>query len=116
MLFVGSPEEPVRRALDAEAAAVEDMGVDHRGSDVAVPEQLMDGANVIARLQEMRCETVSITRIIHELSAATAHTPLQRVVSPLSRSTYRREYVSLLRGSERPFRWRLSGFTTNLHE
>jgi hypothetical protein len=45
-LFVGSPEEPVRRALDAEAAAVEDVGVDHRSSDVAVPKQLLDGADV----------------------------------------------------------------------
>jgi len=57
-----------------------------------------------------------LARIIHELSAATADRPLQRAVSPLSRSTYCREYVSLLRGSERPFRWRLRGFATNLHE
>lgn len=57
-LFVGSPEEPVRWALHAEAAAVEDVGVDHRGSDVAVPEQLLDCANVIACLQKMRGEAM----------------------------------------------------------
>jgi hypothetical protein len=57
-LFVGSPEKPVRRALDAEAAAVEDVGVDHCGPDVAVAEQLLDCANVIACLQKMRGEAM----------------------------------------------------------
>ena len=63
-----------------------------------------------------RGTTDGLARLVHELSAATADTPLQRAVSPLSRSTYYREYVSLLHGSERPFRGRLRGFATNLHE
>ena len=40
--------EAVGRALDGTAAAVEDVGVDHSGTDVAVAEQLLDGANVVA--------------------------------------------------------------------
>jgi hypothetical protein len=45
-----------------------------------------------------------------------ADTPLHLAVSPFRRSTYYREYVSLLHGSERPVRGRLRGLATNLHE
>lgn len=35
-------------ALDSVAAAVEDVGLDHGGPDRAVPEELLDGADVVA--------------------------------------------------------------------
>ena len=50
---------PVQRTHDAAAPAIEDMGVDHRRADILVAEQLLDGANVIARLQEMCGERVA---------------------------------------------------------
>jgi hypothetical protein len=37
----------VSRAADAELAAVQDMGVDHRRGDALVPEELLDGAKVV---------------------------------------------------------------------
>lgn len=37
----------VKGAAHAPAAAVEDMGVDHRGFDIAVSEQFLDGAEVV---------------------------------------------------------------------
>ena len=39
---------PVQAALDAAIAAVQRVGVDHGGAYVTVPEQLLDGANVVA--------------------------------------------------------------------
>jgi hypothetical protein len=42
--------------------------------------------------------------IFMNASTATADTPLQRTVSPLSRSTYSKEYAFLPHGSKRPFR------------
>src|SRR2546425_506667 len=44
---------PVEGAADATATAVEDMGVDHGGGDVAVAEQLLDGSDVVAALQKV---------------------------------------------------------------
>jgi hypothetical protein len=49
----------VQRAPDAATAAVEDVGVDHRGRDVAVVQELLDGANVVAVLEEVRNEAVA---------------------------------------------------------
>ena len=34
------------------------MGVNHRGSHVFVPEELLNGTNIISILQQMRSETV----------------------------------------------------------
>ena len=39
--------EAVGGAFDARAAVFEDMGVDHRRSDTPVPQQLLNGSNVI---------------------------------------------------------------------
>jgi hypothetical protein len=41
------------RAADAEGAAVERMGIDHRGAHVAVPQQFLDGTDVLALLQQV---------------------------------------------------------------
>jgi hypothetical protein len=51
-------EQPVRRAFDTTAAAVEDVGVDHRRSHLAVAEQFLHRANVVSRLQQMRRKLV----------------------------------------------------------
>jgi len=44
---------------DGEAAALEDMGVDHGGFDVFVAEEFLDGADVVIVLQEMGGEGVT---------------------------------------------------------
>ena len=44
---------PVKRAAHAPAAAVEHVGVDHRGAHVLVAQKFLDGADVIARSHEM---------------------------------------------------------------
>ena len=43
----------VERASDGEAAALEDMGVDHGGFDIFVAEQFLNGADVVAVLEQM---------------------------------------------------------------
>src|SRR5262245_60936249 len=51
--------QPVGRARDAEGSPVEDVGVDHRGAQVAVAEELLDGADVRAVLEQVCRERVS---------------------------------------------------------
>jgi len=53
-----SQEHPVGGALDPGRAPVEDVGIDHRGADVLVAEQLLDGADVVALLQQVGGEGV----------------------------------------------------------
>ena len=43
----------VGRAADGGGAAVQDVGVDHGRRDVAVAKELLDGADVVAILQQM---------------------------------------------------------------
>jgi hypothetical protein len=43
----------VEGAADGSCAAVEDVGVNHRGGDVVVAEELLDGADVVTGLEEM---------------------------------------------------------------
>ena len=43
----------IQRAFDGQAAALEDVGVDHGGADVLVAEQFLDGANIVAILEQM---------------------------------------------------------------
>ena len=43
--------EVVERAADAEAAAVEDVGVNHGGGNIAMAEQFLDCSNVVACFQ-----------------------------------------------------------------
>jgi hypothetical protein len=50
------PEHPIRGAPDGGGAAVEDVSVDHGRGDVAVAEQLLHGPDVMAVLEQMRCE------------------------------------------------------------
>jgi hypothetical protein len=43
----------VKRTADAVAAAVQDMGVCNRGAHVLVAEQLLDGSDVVAGLEQV---------------------------------------------------------------
>jgi hypothetical protein len=52
-------EEAVAGALDGGWTAVEKMGVEHRGCDVLVAQELLDGADVVAVLKEMGRERVA---------------------------------------------------------
>src|SRR5262249_24593310 len=45
--------EPVRRTLDAGRPAVQDVRVDHGRADVAVAEQLLDGADVVSGFEQV---------------------------------------------------------------
>lgn len=48
----------IERAADAEPGFVQDVGVNHGGGDVFVAEEFLDGANIIAALDEMGGEAV----------------------------------------------------------
>ena len=49
-------EGRIEWAQDASSTSIEHVGVDHGRADVRVAEQLLDGAEVVARLQQMRRE------------------------------------------------------------
>ncbi len=51
--------EGVGGALDPEGAALGDVGADHRGFEVSVAEEFLDGADVGAGLEEMGGEGLS---------------------------------------------------------
>ena len=51
--------QPVDRAADAVAALVEHMGVDHGRAHVFVTQKLLDGANVVARFEQVGSEGVA---------------------------------------------------------
>jgi hypothetical protein len=53
------PKHPVGRASDASRPQVEDMRVDHRGTDVTVTEELLDGPDVVVILEQVGREGVS---------------------------------------------------------
>jgi len=73
----------VKRAADTLAPAVEHMGVDHGGAHVLVAEQLLDGTDVVACLQQMSGEGVPKGVAPHVLDAP--------VISPLRPSAPRVE-------------------------
>ena len=49
----------VERAADAERTGLEDVGVDHRRAHVIVAEQLLDGADIVAGLEEVGREAMA---------------------------------------------------------
>ena len=49
----------VRRALHTPAASIQNMGVDHRRPHVAVPQQFLHRADVVAGFQKMRGERMT---------------------------------------------------------
>ena len=46
----------IERTDDAMTSTVENMGIDHCCTDVFVPKQFLNGADVIAGLQKMSCK------------------------------------------------------------
>lgn len=51
--------ESIGGSPDGETSAVEDVGVDHRRPHVVVTQELLNGADVIANLQQVRGKGVS---------------------------------------------------------
>jgi hypothetical protein len=51
--------ELIERTTDAPAALIEHVRVDHRGADVAVSEQFLDRADVIASFKKMGRERMT---------------------------------------------------------
>ena len=49
---------PIRRASHTRWPTVQDVGVDHRRGDVAVPEQFLHCADVVSVLEQVRGERV----------------------------------------------------------
>ena len=49
----------VEWAADREGTPIEDVGVDHSGADVVMAEELLDGANVVTRLEQVGREAVT---------------------------------------------------------
>src|SRR6266581_3122180 len=50
----------VQRALDSLAADGRDVSIDHRGGEIPMAEQLLDGSDVVSRLQHVRGEAVTL--------------------------------------------------------
>ena len=85
-LLVGA----VCRAADTSTASIEDMGVDHCGLHVVVPQQFLHGPDVVALLQEMRRKRMAKrmagcpfrdSRPEHSLPKCTLHDCLVHVVA-----------------------------------
>ena len=55
----GAAQNEVSGTLYGVTAAVEHVGVDHGGGDVAVTEQLLDGADVVAAFEQVGREAVA---------------------------------------------------------
>src|SRR5262245_58201655 len=51
--------ESVDRTQDAERSSVEDVGVNHRGCHILVAKKLLNGADVLTVLEQMRCERMT---------------------------------------------------------
>src|SRR5213593_719528 len=71
----------VQGAADTAAAAIEDVGVDHGGADVAVADELLDGPDVVAGLEEVGGERVAQSVAAGGLcDAGVAHGVLDRAL------------------------------------
>jgi hypothetical protein len=55
----GLDPHAAQRAAHPAASTIQDMGIDHRGRDVRVPEELLDRADVVSVREEVGGETVS---------------------------------------------------------
>ena len=43
----------IRRTMNSLTAAIQDMGIDHRGADISVPQELLNGPGVVSVFQQM---------------------------------------------------------------
>src|SRR5437870_11468535 len=77
--LIVSRSASVERALHADARPVEHMGIDHRGADVLVAQQLLHGPNLVGGLlhekNEGVAQRVTRRRLLHY---ASAHRALSR--------------------------------------
>ena len=49
----------VQRATNGQAAAIEDVSIDHGGGDIFVPKQILDGADIVAGFKQMGGKAVA---------------------------------------------------------
>jgi hypothetical protein len=78
--------------LRTSAASVQHVGVDHRGAHVFVTQEFLDGANVVARLEEVsregvpECMTADVlrdTRSAHPFLHGALHEAFVNMMTPL---------------------------------
>jgi hypothetical protein len=53
------PSEPIRRAKHSFAAAIQNVRINHGSAYISMAEQLLNGANVVAVFQQMRCKRMA---------------------------------------------------------
>ena len=51
--------QPVCRAPDSFSSAIQDVSINHRGANVAVPQKLLHGPDIISVLEQMRGERMT---------------------------------------------------------
>ena len=54
-----SAQKPISRAADTPPTSIQYVGVDHRGADALVAEELLDGANVVSILEKVGGKAVA---------------------------------------------------------
>ena len=57
----------IQGTLHASRTVAEKVGIDHRGGDVAVAEELLNGADVLAALEQVRGERVAESVASHSV-------------------------------------------------
>src|ERR1700685_4403680 len=57
--WYAASELSIQGTLDPHRPLAEDMGVNHGGCQIGVPQQFLDGTNVLPRLEKMRREAVA---------------------------------------------------------
>ena len=75
----------IQGAADGQAAAIEDVGVNHRRFHVLVAKEFLHRADIVAILQQMRskgvAEGVAVTRLLSPARLAALLTALCRLLS-----------------------------------
>jgi hypothetical protein len=74
--------------MNSLTAAIQDMGIDHRGTDISVPQELLNGPDVVSIFQQMCGEEVpkcmagggprNTCFYKNRVSAFTSHKPVHR--------------------------------------
>jgi hypothetical protein len=58
--LLGLQAQGVGGALDSVAPAIQHVGIEHRGADALVAQELLDGADVVAPYQEVGRERMAL--------------------------------------------------------
>jgi hypothetical protein len=61
----GESSASIKRAANTKPALVEDMGVNHGGFDIFMTEQFLDGADVVAVLEQVGGKTMAESVTTH---------------------------------------------------